>query len=287
MAEFDHGVKIIARTTGRYLARVAGLTCQRLDPLESTLQATTELLADRVFLARRGRERFVVYFEFYTTWNRHVPWDLLAKSALLSQQQRLPTACIVFILQPRGYRPQGEQFRLEVAGSPTQQLWFREVCLWQVDPQEWWEEVPGLMALYPLCRHQRPPREAIRHAADVIEQKLPDPGEQADGLFLLSIFGGLAYPQLDVVGIIGREKMKESKFAQEMRQEGRQEGRIENARENILDLLNARFGKDAAAEVSAAVNAIEQPKVLKQLLRIAGTCSALDKFRAALFGGKK
>jgi hypothetical protein len=26
-----------------------------------------ERLADRVFLARQGRERFAVYFEFYTT----------------------------------------------------------------------------------------------------------------------------------------------------------------------------------------------------------------------------
>src|SRR5262249_25092956 len=78
VAEFDHGIKIIASTTGRQLARVAGVPCQRLEPLESTLQATTEMLADRVFLARRGRERFVVYFEFYTYWDRNAPWDLLA-----------------------------------------------------------------------------------------------------------------------------------------------------------------------------------------------------------------
>ncbi len=66
MAEFDHGIKIIATTTGLQLAQIAGVQCQRLEPLESTLQATTELLADRVFRGQQGRERFVVYFEFYT-----------------------------------------------------------------------------------------------------------------------------------------------------------------------------------------------------------------------------
>jgi hypothetical protein len=66
MAEFDHGIKLIADTTGRELARIAGVPCQRLRPIESTLPRTTELLADRAFRASHGRDRFVLYFEFYT-----------------------------------------------------------------------------------------------------------------------------------------------------------------------------------------------------------------------------
>lgn len=107
MAEFDHGVKIIASTAGRQLARLAGVECQQWAPLESTLPATTELLADRAFQARQGRRAFVVYFEFYTTWDRDAPWDMLAKAGLLSRHTRLPTVCLVFIFRPRGYRPQG------------------------------------------------------------------------------------------------------------------------------------------------------------------------------------
>ena len=60
MAERDHGIKEIADVAGQQLARLAGLKCSRWRPLESTLPATLELLADRVFLARQGRERFVV-----------------------------------------------------------------------------------------------------------------------------------------------------------------------------------------------------------------------------------
>ena len=192
MAEFDHGVKLIVSSAGRELARMAGLACRGWQPLESTVQATTELLADRVFRARQGRQRFVVYFEFYTTWDAAAPWNLLAKAGLLSQRERLPTVCLVFVLLPRGYRPQGGQFRLEAAGGPTQQLWFHEVPLWEQTPQSWWEEAPTLMPLYPLCRHGRVPRQAIEHAAAVIRARVPDRPEQADTLALLSIFSDLA-----------------------------------------------------------------------------------------------
>jgi len=56
---------------------------------------------------------------------RHAPWDMLAKSALLSQRLRLPTICLAFVLLPGGFHSQGGQLRLEAAGAPTQQLWFR------------------------------------------------------------------------------------------------------------------------------------------------------------------
>jgi len=51
----------------------------------------TERLADRAFLARQGRQRFVVYFEAYTRWADSARWSVLAKSALLSERERVPT----------------------------------------------------------------------------------------------------------------------------------------------------------------------------------------------------
>ncbi|HEX5270636.1 MAG TPA: hypothetical protein VFW33_09130 [Gemmataceae bacterium] len=205
MAEFDHGIKHITDKSARELARVAGVRCQRLTPLEGTLPATTELLADRAFRATRGRERFVLYFEFYTTWDRNARWDMLAKSGLLSQRLRLPTVSLAFVLRRRGFRSSGGRFRLEAVGGPTQQLWFREVCLWRLEPEDWWEGVPGLMALYPLCRHGRPAAEAIRYAAAAIERQDAGAPELKDDLALLNIFGELAFPHLDVGRIIGRD----------------------------------------------------------------------------------
>jgi len=280
MPAFDHGMKKIAQTTGRQLARVAGIACQQWGPIESTLQVTTEFLSDRAFLAQQERERFVVYFEFYTTWHNNARWDMLAKSGILSQREHLPTRCIAVVLQEERFVSHQGQFRLEVAGEPTQQLWFREVCLWQEQPQSWWEDEPGLMALFPLCQHGKKPGEAIQHAAGAIERKVGNVAEQADFLALLGIFGKLSYPDLDVKRIIGREKMKESKFYQEILEEGA----LQANREAIVAVLRGRFKVEPPSDVAASLAALEDRTRLKTLLDEAVTCENLDVFRAALAG---
>jgi hypothetical protein len=119
--DYDTGFKIVARHAGRDLARLAGLYCDDWAPLTGEVQ-TTERLADRVFQARIKSEHCVVYMEALTRWQRAAPWNLLAKSGLLSERERLPTVALVFILLPRGYRSQGGKFRLELQGETTQLL---------------------------------------------------------------------------------------------------------------------------------------------------------------------
>ena len=98
MRDYDRGFKAAAHTSGRELARLANLSCTRWAPIISEMQFS-ERFADRAFSARRGRERFVVYFEAYTTWDDDARWNMLAKSGLLSERERAPTKCLVFILQ--------------------------------------------------------------------------------------------------------------------------------------------------------------------------------------------
>jgi hypothetical protein len=278
MAEFDHDIKLITNTTGRELARVAGVACSRLQPLESSLPATMELLADRVFRASRGRERFVLYFEFYTRWDRNAPWDMLAKSGLLSRREHLPTVGLAFIFQRRGFRSVNGQLQLEVGGRPTQHLWFQEVPLWQQVPEAWWESVPGLMTLYPLCQHQRRPRDAITHAAGQIEAHTAEGPDRADFLAFLSVFGQLAFPRLDIETIIGSEKMKESPFLRKIMDRGQMEAK----RADILAILRRRFG--AAADGSLVVRLDECTDLdrLTELVGMALDCGTLDEFRRAL-----
>jgi hypothetical protein len=250
-----------------------------LQPLESTLPATTELVADRAFLARRRRERFVVYYEFYTQWDRNAPWDMLAKSGLLSQRMHLPTVCLAFVLRPRGFRSQAGQLQLAAAGSPTQHLWYREVCLWKVEPEPWWDKVPGLMALFPLCRHGQTPRAAIRHAADAIELTVAEQGEREDHLFLLYIFGELAYPRLDVEQMIGSNAMiRESRLGRKLLRQGQ----LQSRQADLLFVLSSRFGEDVAAELAPAVNSVDDPQLLEQLFQQSVTVASLTAFRAAL-----
>jgi hypothetical protein len=214
--------------------------------------------------------------EAYTYCKSSAPWSVLAKSGMLSERERMSTVSLIYILSPRGYRPQGGQFRLAVEGDPTQQIWFREICLWQQQPEPWWDEVPGLMALSPLCRQQRPPREVLTHAAEAIATRTPDAIQRSDLLTTLAIFGKLAHPDINVVDLIGREQMKESQVIEEFREEAR----VEQGREAVLQVLGARFGRRAAAEFRPLLRTVDKLAQLNRLLRIAAQSIDLEQFRA-------
>jgi hypothetical protein len=259
---------------GRELARVAGVECRRLQPVESTLPRTTEMLADRAFRASRGRERFGLYFEFSTRWDRNAPGDMLAKSGFLSHREHLPTVCVTFVFLRRGFRSPGGQLRLEALSQPTQPLWFREVCLGELQPEAWWERVPGLMVLYPLCRHRRSPREAIRHSAAASERLALSSSEQEKWLSWLHIFGGLLLPRGEVSRIIGSEKMKESSVYRGIFGDGE--------RNAILRILRRRFRAPRPDDLVERLNRLEEPDQIEPLIDLAVTCSGLEEFQAAL-----
>ena len=159
---------------------------------------------------------------------------------------------------------------------------FREICLWQQVPEPWWEQSPGLMPLFPLCRHQGSGREAVVHAAEVIQSTEQDVVVRADLLTTLAIFGKLVYPSLDVPGLIGREQMKESKVYQEIKEEGR----LEAQRAFLLEDVEARFGPDAVNEFTPLINALNDSGRLERLHRLALRCSGVSEFRAAFAEGR-
>jgi hypothetical protein len=277
MPAADHGFKIIARDGAAGLARLAGLNVTELEPVESTVQTTAERLADRVFATGRGRNRFLVYMEFVTTWDQRILWPLLSKTGLLAEAERLPVKTLVFILQPRGYQSQNGTFRLEVAGRVVQQVWFQEVPLWEVTPEPWWEQVPALMALYPLCEHDGTGRDAIQYASQVIEHRVPDPPKRADLLAVLGYFGGLSNPDLNIIELIGRSKMVDSPFFQ-------QAGAIlvlDHARYAVRSVLEDRFGT-LPEVIATSLDSISEQKRLDELLLVAARSTSLDEFRAAL-----
>ena len=278
MAEFDHGTKRIAEASGQKLARIAGVDCATWEPLESTLPVTVELLADRAFLASDATGGFVVYFEFFTTWDGETTWDILAKSGLLSRREKLPTVCVVVVLQPERHKPQNGRIQLEAAGAIAQFVRLREVLLWEVTPESWWDEEPGLMALYPLCHHKEDPETAIRHAAEAIEKNADDMLERRDFLTFLGIYGMLRYPLVNAVDIIGREKMRESAFAQLWVEETA----LMKDRSAILKVIRARLKLTQTDEIVSALELIKEPDRLDHLLDVAATCATIDEFRAAL-----
>jgi hypothetical protein len=285
LADFDKGFKIAAHNSGREMCWLRAIHPESWEAIGDTLQ-TTERLADRAFRAEQGGEGFVVYFEAYTTWRDESRWNILSKSALLSEREQLPTQTFVFILTPDGYRDQNGTFQLAVAARPTQQLWFHEICLWRERPQPWWEQVPGLMALSPLCDHGQSEDDVVRHAAQNIAAMVADTTVRADLLASLGFIGKLAYPMLDAFGLIGRENMRESTFFQEILAEGRAEGlvegRLEMGRAAILDALTIRFGSEAAGEFADRLKAFHDVDELSALLRTAIKCRGIGGFRRVL-----
>jgi hypothetical protein len=277
MAAFDHGFKIVSHTAGRRLAQMAGVQCTHWQPIVSEVE-TVERFADRAFRAAHGRQRFVVYLEAYTYADPEARWNMLAKSGLLSEREHLPTVCLLFVLHPRGYQSQHGPFRLQVGRRTTQVVDIREVCLWQRRPQPWWEESPGVMTLYPLSSHGQAPEAAVAHAAEVIARRTRPRIERADLLTILSIFGRLAYPDFNVIDIIGRQTMRESPLYQEILDEGR----VEKARADVLAVLEECFDVRTAAAFAEAVNGLNDLDRLDQLHRLAVRCQTIDEFRAGL-----
>lgn len=278
MPDYDAGFKIVAREAGRELAQLGDVTCDDWSPITGEVHAA-ERLADRAFRARRGNEEFIVYMEAYTRWEAKAPWSVLAKSGLLSERERLPCVSLLYVLLPRGYHAQGGTFRLAVESQPTQQIWFREICLWQLEPKPSWETSPGLMALSPLFHHQQPMAQVVAHAARCIKGHATDRIREADLLTVLALFGKLTHPNFDPLHIIGREAMKESKFYQEILEEGRVEGREEAQRTAVLDALAARFGRTSTAPLNKQLRLVHAAADLSDLLRGAIKCRTLGEFR--------
>src|SRR5438874_9142458 len=81
------------------------------------------------------------------------------------------------------------------------------------------------------------------YAAGAIKAATADTIIRADLLTTLAIFGKLAYGQLDVISLIGRELMRESAILAEFGNEAR----VEEAQAAVLDVLEAHFGKPAAS----------------------------------------
>jgi hypothetical protein len=277
MPDYDAGFKIVAREAGRELAELGDVHCDEWGPITGEVHAA-ERLADRAFRARRGGEEFIVYMEAYTRWEAKAPWSVLAKSGLLSERERLPCVSLLYVLLPRGYQNQHGTFRLAVENRPTQQIWFREICLWQLEPQPTWETSPGLMALSPLFHLQQPLEQTVAHAARCIKTHEVDRIQEANLLTVLGIFGRLSKPDFNPFHVIEREAMRESSFLQQIEDEIRTETR----QQNVQHALEIRFGKAAAGKLKEELASIRDDHDLSDLLRGAIKCRTLAGFHRLL-----
>jgi hypothetical protein len=278
MPALDHGFKEIAQHAGRALARIAGLECEGWSPVESTLQATTERLADRAFRTRVEGVACVAYMEFITEWDVDDLWSIHSKAGLLSERERLPTLCLLFVLQKKGFVSQNGIWQLRVGKTVTQALSFVELCLWKIKPEEWWREESYLLPLLPLCSHKGSDREVIEEAVEAIQDVSRSAAQRSDLLALLAIFGEAASPGLGVTEMIGRNLITESKLFQEVAADSFLEGQ----RASIVELLSERFSDQPLTELQNILSGIKDRERLSELLRTTQRVKSLDEFRKHL-----
>ena len=70
MQETDIAFKYLNRHGGHAMTQeLGGVPCDRLKPIEGEVQAVTRL-EDRAFIATHDKEKFVVYMEAYTRWDK-------------------------------------------------------------------------------------------------------------------------------------------------------------------------------------------------------------------------
>src|SRR5206468_218623 len=111
---------------------------------------------------------------------------------------------------------------------------------------------------------------------------VPDATDRAGLSAVTQILAGLAFPDkrfLDLFG--GAQAMIESPVLDEVKALIR----VRAIRENIRATLEARFGSVPAERV-APLDAVADETRLKELVRLAATCSDLDTFVAGLTAGK-
>ena len=97
-------------------------------------------------------------------------------------------------------------------------------------------------------------------------------------LTTLAIFGKLAYEQLDVLSLIGREQMKDSALYNDIAVEVR----VEATQAAVLAVLDERFGEPTASLCRDAIQGVTNLDKLRRLHRLGIRCRSLEEFQRGL-----
>lgn len=155
---------------------------------------------------------------------------------------------------------------------------------------------PGLIPWVPLAKTDRPPAELLTECRDRLST-VADPRDRAGLMAVTAILSGLAYPGLNVLALLGGsgamiespvlDELKEAiraKIEAEAKAEAKAEGIVATLRSATLAVLEARFGSvtDTIRSELAGVTGLDR---LNGLVKLAGTCSDLAAFQAAMTSG--
>ena len=214
--------------------------------------------------------------------------DQLTGDLMLAYLDRglLPEA-VTLVLRPKGkYRVPRSRNLCSRRGLSACRLKWHVVELWTILAEELLQAGDvGLIPWVPPTDFAEPPESMLQRCRESIEQHAP-PGEKANLLAVTQVFSYLRYNDLGLLTILGgKNVMLEVPFLDEIVMEKTRETAQRTARETaqryIVAFLEARFG-EVPQDLVDEIEAIDDEKQLRNLVRSAGSCRNLEGFGKAI-----
>ncbi len=151
-----------------------------------------------------------------------------------------------------------------------------------------WEQNPAPLlentALLPLATltQTSSPRVLLEQVAQRVAM-IEEPAQRQSISACVQVLAGLRFDKSLIQGLFRREIMRESVIYQDILQEGLRQGQQEGLRQVvqlIIDTLEVRFSETPSDITEQLMNLT--PEQLRQLHRLAMTCSSLPEFLADL-----
>ena len=161
---------------------------------------------------------------------------------------------------------------------------YRVIRLWEQNPAPLLENT----ALLPLATltQTSSPRALLEQVAQRVAM-IEEPAQRQSISACVQVLAGLRFEKSLIQGLFRREIMKESVIYQDILQEGLRQGQQEGLRQGlqqvvqlIIDTLEVRFSETPSDITEQLMNLT--PEQLRQLHRLAMTCSSLPEFLADL-----
>ena len=296
MAEFDTVAKHLIQTHPADFVRFA---LQR-DDIEDVKVLDTEQPSvrrpDSLLRVCVGNDEVLVHHEFQTTDSTDTPMPrrMAGYIGRLIERYGLPVYAHVLYLRPAaGRRDPGYYLQEHLDYSVV--IRYKVLRLNQLPGQAVLDS--GAVGLLPFVPLMRPPTGQAGAAwleqcvATAWDMPLERP-VKADVLTGLTLLSDLVYNPQTITAIVSKEYlmdlMRESSFAQyltqQAREEGIEQGERKHAIEALLEVVELRFGADAAESLAAPIRAIDEVPRLNQLHRTAIQASSFEEFRTVFFG---
>ena len=261
---FDAALKGMLEESPADWAALAGFPRQKVSVVDADISSVSAA-ADKVLLVR-GKENWLLHFEFQSGPDRTLPRRMHCYNALLEDRHELPVRSVAVLLAPRADSSSltGIYERHFDGEQPYLAFRYQIIRVWQMPVEQLLSGGLGTLPLAPISNVAEPELASVidRMRAQTKHWARPTARDVWTATYLLM---GLRYQPILVKGVLqGVLEMEESTTYQEILAKGAQAGALAEAKKTLLLLGRERFGR-ASARVKQIVEAINDLDRLEDL----------------------